>query len=138
MVAAAFEKIASQELAYRALGGLTPEDVLMDAFGTALLVGMRGPSTSLEYAELAEGTKKLASFIYSGFFSLDSAILCASKAAYLRALLVKRGSAITRFDQRMDLTNWSIANPDYNRLNKLKKTSSEAFFYFHQAVALME
>jgi hypothetical protein len=36
---------------------------------------------------------------------------------------------MTRFDQGMDLSTWNIASTDYNRLNKLTKTSSEAFFY---------
>ncbi len=138
MVAAAFTNIACQELAYRALDGLTPEDVLMDAFNTAVLIGMRGPSSNHEYAELIDGFKKLAGFIYSGFFSLDSAILCASKAAYLSALIMKRLGSASRFDHGLDLSAWSIANPDYNRLNKLKKTSPEAFYYFYQALALMD
>ena len=138
IVAATFTNIASQELAYRALNELSPEDVLMDAFYTAVLIGIRGPSSNREYAELIEGFKKLAGFIYSGFFSLDSAILCASKAAYLSALIMKQINSASRFDPGLDLSTWSIANPDYNRLNKLKKTSPEAFYYFYQALALIE
>lgn len=138
MVAATFTNIASQELAYRVLDELTPEDVLMDTFYTAVLIGMRGPSSNHEYAALIEGFKKLVAFIYSGFFSLDSAILCASKAAYLCVLILKRINSVSRFDQSLDLSTWSIANPDYNRLNKLKKTSPEAFYYFYQALALMD
>jgi hypothetical protein len=39
-------------------------------------------------ALLLEGFKKLAAFVYSGYFSLDTAILRAAKAAYLVALLL--------------------------------------------------
>jgi predicted nucleotidyltransferase component of viral defense system len=137
MVASAFENIASQELSYRGLNELTPADVLLDAFSTAVLIGMRGLSSNTEYAELLDGFKKLAAFIYSGFFSLDSAILCASKAAYLSALIVKRVNTITRFESGLDISTRSIVNPDHNKLNKLKKTSPEAFFYFYQALDLM-
>ena len=138
MVASAFENIASQELAYRGLNELTPADVLLDAFSTAVLIGVRGLSSITEYAELLEGFKKLAAFIYSGFFSLNLAILCASKAAYLSALIVKRANTITRFESGLNISTWIIVNPDYNKLNKVKKTSPEAFFYFYQALDLME
>lgn len=32
---------------------------------------------------------------------------------------------------------WSIANPAYNKLNKLKKTNPEAFFYYFQALEIL-
>ena len=89
LVGAAFENIALKQLSYRAMREQTSTDVLMDVFYTAVLIGMRGSSPSTEYAELLGGFKKLAAFVYSGFFSLDSAILCASKAAYLSALIIK-------------------------------------------------
>lgn len=138
IVATAFNNIASQELAYRALNELTPEDILVDAFDTAVLMGLRGLPANHEYAELVEGSKKLAAFTYSGFFTLDSAILCASKAAYLSALILRQKNSANHFNQDLDLSTWSIANPDYNRLNKLKKTSPETFYYFYLAVDLMD
>jgi hypothetical protein len=110
----------------------------MDAFHTAVLIGMRGSSSPTEYSELLEGFKKLAAFIYAGFFSLDSAILCASKAAYLSALIAHQKDAIHRFGNSQDISTWNIANPDYNKLNKLKKTNPEAFYYFYLALDLME
>ena len=137
LVEAAFETVAVKELAYRAMHPWTPNDVLRDAFATACLIGMRGPSPDAEYAELVEGFKKLTSFIYSGYFSLDSAILCASKAAYLAALLLKRERTILRFEKGLDLSSWSIADLTYNRLNKLKKNNPQAFYYFYRAVNLL-
>jgi len=138
LVGAAFEMIASKKLAYRAMSELTPTDVLLDAFYTAVLIGMRGPSSSAEYAELLGGIKKMAAFVYSGFFSLDSAILCASKAAYLSSLIVTRADIIRRFENSLDISTWRIVSLDYNKLNKLKKTSPEAFYYFYQALDLLE
>jgi len=32
----------------------------------------------------------------------------------------------------------NILNPNYNKLNKLKKTSPEAFYYFYRALALLD
>jgi predicted nucleotidyltransferase component of viral defense system len=137
LVRLTFENVASTELAYRTLSELTPDDVLQDAFGTACLIGLRGSTSGAEYAELLEGFKKFAAFVYSGYFSLDTAIVCAAKAAYLVTLLLKRESTITRIENGQDLSSWNISNPDYNKLNKLKKTSPEAFFYYFRALELL-
>jgi len=138
LVGLAFENVASTELAYRALSKLTPTDVLRDVFGTACMIGMRGLTSGADYAELLEGFKKMSAFVYSGYFSLDTAILCAAKAAYLVALLLKRERSITRFENGQDLSSWNISDPEYNKLNKLKKTSPEAFFYYFRALELLK
>ena len=40
---------------------------------------------------------------------------------------------VDRFDPRLDLANLLIQDPSCNRLNKVKKTSPEAFYYFYLA-----
>ncbi|PIV27479.1 MAG: hypothetical protein COS37_02725 [Anaerolineae bacterium CG03_land_8_20_14_0_80_58_20] len=137
LVGRVFENVASTQLAYRGLGKLTPADVLKDAFDTACIIGMRGSIHGDEYTELLEGFKKLAAFVYSGFFSLDTAILCAAKTALLASSLLKREDSIGRFEPGRDLASWMISNPDFSKLNKVKKTSPESFFYFFRAVELM-
>jgi len=138
LVGAAFESMALKQLSYRAMSEQSCADVLMDVFHTAVLIGMRGSSSPAEYAELLDGFKKLAAFVYSGFFSLDSAILCASKAAYLSALIANQKDTIHRFENSQNISSWSIVRSDYNKLNKLKKTSPEAFYYFYLALDLLE
>jgi hypothetical protein len=137
-VAEAFNNIVTKELMYRDLRELTPEDVLLDAFYTAVVVGTHGASSKTGYAELLEGFKKLAAYIYSGLFTLDSAILCASKAAYLSALLVTQADTIDKYNRDSNLSDLSVVNPDYNKFNKLKKTNIEAFYYFYQALTRLE
>jgi len=135
----AFENVAADQLAYRQLRKLKPSDVLQDAFDTACMIGMRGSAVARdEYVELSEGFKKLAAFIYSGTFTIDTAILCAAKAAYLVALLLREERSIDRFESGQELSSWSISNPDYNKLNKVKKTSPEAFFYYFRALECMQ
>lgn len=133
----AFENVVATQLAYRDLKKLKPADVLQDAFDTACMIGMRGSTAGDEYAELLEGFKKLAAFIYVGHFTIDSAILCAAKAAYLAVLLIRQKNAIARFDPGKDLSSWQIVKPDYNKLNKVKKTSPEAFYYYFRALELL-
>jgi hypothetical protein len=132
LVSTTFQTIATQELAYRKQVA-TPGDVLADSFNTACLIGMRGYGLAQEYAELLSGIKKMAGFVYDQRFTLDSAILCAAKVAYLTTLLAKGNPTIARFDPEQDLAELTIHNPAYNRLNKVKKTSPEAFFYFYLA-----
>src|SRR4030042_126038 len=127
LVATTFHTIATRELAYRGLNAISPADVLTDSFNTACLIGMRGYGYEKEYAELLSGIKKLPGFVYAGYFTLDSAILCAAKVAYMSALIGKGGQNILRFDPLINLSGLMIQNPAYNRLNKVKKTSSEAF-----------
>jgi len=137
LVGQAFENVAATQLAYRNLRKLKPAHILQDAFDTACMIGMRGSAAGDEYAELSEGFKKLAAFIYSGHFSIDTAILCAAKTAYLTALLLKREDSIMRFGPGQELASWMISNPDYNKLNKVKKTSPEAFYYYYRALERM-
>jgi len=37
----------------------------------------------------------------------------------------------------LDLSDWVIDHPDFSKLNRLKKTSPEAFYYFYQAIKLI-
>ena len=137
LVSQAFENVAATQLAHRGLRKLKPADILQDAFDTACMIGMRGSAAGDEYAELSEGFKKLAAFIYSGHFSIDTAILCAAKTASLAALLLTHESRFKRFNAGQDISSWMVSNPDYNKLNKVKKTSPEAFFYFFRALELL-
>ncbi len=138
LVRSTFDNIAPKELVYREMNEVTTDDVLWDTYRTSVLIGTRGSTSETEFSELVDGIKKMASFVYSGFFSLDSAILCAAKAAYLSALILQEVDHPGRFNKDHDMSSWTIINPDYNKLNKLKKTSPESFFYFYQAHHLLD
>jgi hypothetical protein len=138
LICKTFEWTAIKELAYRGMPELTPADVLLDSFQTACLIGTRGAIAGGEYAELVSGIKKLAAFVYSTTFTIDTAIVCASKVAYLAGLILKQTSRIARFQTNIDISSWTISNSAYAKLNKIKKTSPEAFFYFYQALQLLE
>jgi hypothetical protein len=138
LICKTFELTATKELAYRGMPELTPTDVLLDSFQTACLIGTRGAIAGGEYAELMSGIKKLTAFVYSTTFTIDTAIVCASKVAYLAGLILKQTSRIARFQTNIDISSWIISNPEYAKLNKIKKTSPEAFFYFYQALKLLQ
>jgi hypothetical protein len=132
-----FNQIAKQELSYRGIEKYSTEDVLQDILDISISIGTRGTTSSKdEYAEILSGIKKMAGFAFSDTYSPDSAILSASKAAYLSTLILKEADQIERFASDLDMSNWAIKDPNYSKLNKLKKTSPEAFYYFCKALNL--
>lgn len=143
LVTDTFRAIAIKELEYRNQNVFSPDDVVWDIFNTACLIGMRGYSSveadRLGFQELQNGIKQLASggYIYVTRFTVDTAILCAAKAAYLASLIQNGKDVISRFSPSMNLSAWRIQNPEYKRLNSVKKTSPEAFYYFYTALQEM-
>ena len=131
------------ELGYRHLDQITPRDAARDTFETSCMIGMYDQmgkdKQHTEYYELVSGVTKLRGLVYSGYFSLDVAILCASKAAFISALFIANKTTINRYHQEMekDILAWTIKNPDYNKLNKLRKVNVEAFYYFYQALYVL-
>ncbi len=138
LIRTTFEQTATKELIYRGIPDLTFTDVLLDSFQTAGLIGTRGAIPGGNYEELLSGTKKLAAFVYSKNFTIDTAILCASKVAFLAGIIFNQSTRIDRFQGNLDIASWNIPNVKYGKLNKLKKTNPEAFFYFHQGIKLLD
>lgn len=139
-----FHNVAKKELAYRNLSSLSPTSVLADILNAAYLIGIGrfqqnnlGIEFHKEYAELLSGIRKLSGFIFGERFTHDAAILCASKAAYLATLIRDERQGISRFDPKLDLSKLEITDHNYNKLNKVKKISPEAFYYFNKAFGNM-
>ena len=130
-----YATIVRQELDYRGQSH-TLEQVLQDSFETALTLSLRSQINPEQYAQLEAGVKKIQPFIFSQSFHLETAILCAAKAAYLVALLLSRQTTAERYSSTESAATLMINHPGFNKLNRLKKTSPEAFFYWCQAVAL--
>ncbi|MBN2892732.1 MAG: nucleotidyl transferase AbiEii/AbiGii toxin family protein [Bacteroidales bacterium] len=125
-----FSKIAQNELIYRHLPSLTPNEVLNDIIQTALCISTRGKAGECNFPEIQKGIERLKQFIISDRFLIDNAILAASKAAYISTLIKIGITEIQRFDNETNLSELIIENPTYNKLNKLKKNNREAFWYW--------
>jgi hypothetical protein len=95
---------------------------------------LRGLENPDEYKLLQDGINRIANFIHSERYTLDSAIVNASKVAYLSKLLEKDAVEIHHYstDKLSDLSAQNIQNPIPTKLNKLKKTHPEAFFYWNE------
>lgn len=138
MVKETFSHIAKNELLYRKLPDLTPEDVLTDIIQSALCICTRGKAGDCRFAEIQKGIERVKHFIFSDRFHIDNAILAASKAAYIATLIKSGETELRRFDAKTDLSKHIIDNPEHSKLNKLKKSNREAFWNWWNAVNISE
>lgn len=129
-----FLKFAAVELHYRNLVQDNIRQVLDDIYQTALCICMRGLENPDEYKLLQDGISRIGNFIHSERYTLDSAIINASKAAYLSKLLEKDINEIRHYspDQLSNLSGQVLQSPIPTKLNKLKKTHPEAFFFWYE------
>ena len=63
---------------------------------------------------------------------MEKAIIHASRAAYLATLIRHDANAIEKFSNALEMKDWTMTAPMNTKLNKLKKSNPEAFFYWYQ------
>ena len=136
IVSFVFEQFAKTELAYRELNDNSPEDVLEDIAQTGIVISTRGKSGIGNFEELQKGIRNIRNYIFSESFHIDRAIIPAAKAAYLTALIRTKEKDIKRYSNPLEIAQWIIEVPFNTRLNKLKKSNPEAFFYWYQTIEL--
>ena len=136
-VSKTFRKIAETEMKYRNIDD-SIDIVLNDIIQTALSVSTRGILGKGNFTDLQSGISKLKAYIFSEPYSIEKAIIHSSRAAYLAKLIMLNKSDIIRFNDPMQIKDWIIDDPEMNKLNKLKKTNPEAFFYWYQVYKIKE
>ena len=62
----------------------------------------------------------------------------AARAAYLAKLIETGEKNIVRFENAQQIVDWQIEASFDTRLNKLKKSNPEGFFYWYQVYLLEE
>lgn len=132
VVAETFKKVASVELKYRNLNPENISEVLDDIYHTSLCLCLQGHIEPDTFRLLQTGTKRIPGFIHSENYNVDRAITNASKAAYLSVLIRNGITTIEHFDLKKiePLRDAVIKEPMHTKLNKLKKSNIEAFFYW--------
>lgn len=131
-----FEKIVQTEIVYRNLKDIQSVDVLTDIYLTALCISLRGAVETENYEQLQKGIQRLERFIFSEAYRLDKAIIHAAKAAYLSRVIATNQVTFERFSNPQEVANAIIEQPHNTKLNKLKKSNVEAFFYWWKATLL--
>ena len=129
-----FKKFAAVELQYRHLQPNEIQQVYDDIYQTALTICLRGLENPAEFKLLQDGISRIGSFIHSEKYTLDSAIINAAKVAYLCKLMENDINDIRHYtaEDIGSLTSTVLQMPMPTKLNKLKKTHPEAFFYLNE------
>ncbi len=136
ITSASFRKIAQVELSYRGLtGDLLP--VYDDIRQTALCIATRGKAGNGDFSLLQSGINRLRSFMYKRPYYIENAIIDAGRAAYLATLVEKGATTIEKYSSPDQVVDMRIADSLTNRLNKLKTTIPEAFFYWAKTSELL-
>lgn len=132
-----FNTIVKTEIVYRNLKDATPDDVLNDIYQTSLCISLRGTDGKCNFEELQKGIRAIERFIFSEHYHLEKAIPHAAKAAYLARLIATNQSAFEKFINPQQIAEAIIEAPHNTRLQKLKKSSPESFFYWWKATQLV-
>ena len=132
IIRATFNSFAATEIEYRNVDGVDRNDVLEDIYQTSLCIATRGNSGKGNFEELQSGIKRIGSFIFSESYQIEKAITHASKAAYLSVLIKQESEEIEKYKNPSQLTHWQIKAPMNTKLNKLKISNPEAFFYWYK------
>lgn len=138
IVSKVFTQFVKTELDYRALKELDKEDVLNDMFQTALLLGTRGKSGLGDYNEIQKGVRNIKNYIFSENFHIERAMVPAAKAAYIATMLQTDTTKVAHFTNPMEIKDWMLEQSFETRLNKLKKSNPEAFFYWYNASLIFD
>ncbi len=123
-----YMKVVQEEIGFRKLD-LNATNVLADTLDTCYTLFERN-NKSQEFNQLQQGIRNFTNFTIDRF-SIDEAITAGAKVAYL-AKLIQLGklTIIERFKNPLEIKDWLIEDPQYNKLNKLKKNNPEAFYYW--------
>ncbi|MBF0299715.1 MAG: nucleotidyl transferase AbiEii/AbiGii toxin family protein [Oligoflexia bacterium] len=130
-----FVAVAEKEIKYRDLK-IGHEEVLIDSFNAAMIIAFQGSMEKEIYNELQEGTKKLKGYIFNNFGHSEVHI-CAAKIAYLSQAIQKGVDKTVVSFNNEDLSKAEIKNKEFSRLNKIKKISPAAFYYWKAAIDLL-
>jgi len=132
-----FMAFVKTELSYRDLDNLTEQDVLDDIYQTALCIVTRGADGEGNFSELQKGIQRISRFVFSESYHLEKTITHASKAAYLAISIKKDSKKIEKYTNPLELKDWIIKEPMNKKLNRLKKSNPEAFFYWFKIFKML-
>jgi len=132
VIKSTFFKFVKTEIKYRNLPEIIPSDILKDIYETSLCIVLRGKAGKGNFEELQTGINRISNFIFSENYHLEKAITHASRIAYLSKIIDQNANTIEKFDQQIEMGDWEIGGILNTKLNRLKKSNPEAFFYWYK------
>lgn len=131
-IAKVFTMFAQKELSYRGYQS-TVEDALNDIINTALSFCLRkNYMDNCNWDILNKGLTQVKSFIFSETYHIEKAITHAAKVAYMATLIQNGETEMKHFSETINMKDWIINQPFDTKLNKIKRSNPEAFFYLYQ------
>lgn len=132
-----FLSIVKVEMAYRDISDM--EAVYDDILQTSLLISTRGKEGIGNFDVLQDGIKKIKSFIHTSNYHIENAIVDSAKAAYVSTCIRKGVTDIEKYNDNPEVVlGMAIAPTLTNKLNKLKRTLPEAFYYWVKTSELLQ
>ena len=127
-----YKKVVLQEIGFRKLK-ISATEVLEDTWQACYTLAERDIKSEA-FNHLQLGIRNFTNFTIDRF-NIDEAITAAAKVAYLtKLLLAKDGIKMESFRNPLEIKDWIIEDPQYKKLNKLKKNNPEAFYYWVKAL----
>jgi len=136
-----FRLVAENQMQYRGVS-LSMDQVFEDIFQTSLIIARRDRNDAETYKkyfqELQQGITAFNQFLIAGSFRIEDAVRAAGKTAWLASILrTENFNGFKRYEQSRELNDAEIKNVSFNFLNRLKRTDMEAFYYWYQALMLV-
>ncbi|WP_339627948.1 nucleotidyl transferase AbiEii/AbiGii toxin family protein [uncultured Maribacter sp.] len=129
-----YAKVVKEELSFRRLD-ITAEEVLNDTQEACFVLSTRDTKSD-EFKHLQTGVSNFTNFTIEKF-NIEEAITAASKVAYLSELIKSSDhNNIDKFENPLEVKDWLIEDTQFNKLNKLKKSNPEAFFYWWKTLSI--
>lgn len=129
-----YNKVVDEEIKFRKLT-TTPIQVLEDTQDACFTLSIRDVDSE-EFKHLQLGISNFVNFTISRF-NIEEAITAASKVAYLAEILKnEKTHKLEKFNNPLQVKDWVIENQQFNKLNKLKKSNPEAFFYWYNTISI--
>lgn len=137
ITAEAFKKIVLVEMSYRSLGtdiGMVFNDIRQ----TALCISTRGNAGEGDFNLIQDGIMRVKSFMYKQRYRIEEAIIDAARTAYIATLIEKGIHKIEYYSGNpSDIKELVILPSLTNKLNKLRNSLPEAYFYWAKTSELL-
>ena len=132
-----FKRVSALELCYRGLEGEIGK-YFEDVRQTAMCIGTRGYAGEGTFHEIIYGLSRIKSFMFRCSYLIESAITDSAKAAYLATCFQYGVINIEKYNGVESITKeLIIAPPLHSKLNKLKSSNPEAYYYWAKTSELI-
>lgn len=124
---------AEQNIRFRSLIDVGPEQVLDDIIDTAITILAQGKYNEDAYTQLNEGIKTIKGYIHSEKYNYDYAVKDAGRVAHL-ATTILNNIPFIHYTQELKVEDYTQVE-HLRRMNTLKKTDKEAYYHWQTVLS---